>query len=160
MKHLLYRSVQVLGPIWRFFRNRGFCALLVRAVGMHDDLGRRGEGVARRYLRRQGWRIIAARSQELLGELDLVAVDQGTIVFVEVKTRRSLRAGSAAEAVDVRKQLRLARLALVYLKRHRLLGYPVRFDVLGLTWPRDAHRPQIAHFRNAFTSSLVQQLWG
>ncbi|MCP3691657.1 MAG: YraN family protein [Planctomycetaceae bacterium] len=160
MKHLLYWSVQVLGPIWRFFRNRGFRALPVRAAGVHDDLGRRGERVARRYLRRQGWRIIAARSQELLGELDLVAVDQGTIVFIEVKTRRSFRAGLPAEAVDVRKQLRLARLALVYLKRHRLLGYPVRFDVLGLTWPRDSRWPQIAHFRDAFTSSLVQQLWG
>ncbi len=75
MQHLLYWSVQVLGPIWRFFRNRGFSALLMRAVRIQGDLGRRGERVARRYLSRQGWRIIAARSRELFGELDLVAVD-------------------------------------------------------------------------------------
>ena len=160
MKHLLYWGVQILGPIWRFFRNRGFGALLLRAPGVQGDLGRRGERVARRYLRRQGWRIIVARSREILGELDLVAVDQGTIVFIEVKTRRSFRAGSPAEAVDVRKQRRLARLALVYLKRHGLLGHPVRFDVVGLTWPKDSRRPKIDHFRDAFSSSLVQQLWG
>ena len=160
MKHLLYRGAQVLGPIWRFFRNRGFGALLVRAAGAQGDLGKRGERVASRYLRRQGWRIIAARSRELLGELDLVAVDQGTIVFVEVKTRRSFRAGSPAEAVDVRKQRRLARLALVYLKRHGLLGHPIRFDVVGLTWPKGSRRPKLEHFRDAVRSSLVQQMWG
>jgi putative endonuclease len=111
-------------------------------------------------LKRQGWQILASRSQELLGELDLVAVDQGTIVFVEVKTRRSEQAGLPAEAVDDRKQRRLARLALVYLKRQRLLGYPVRFDVIGLTWPETSRRPMIKHVRGAFSSPLKNQLWG
>ena len=103
---------------------------------------------------------MASRSQELLGELDLVAVEQGTVVFVEVKTRRSAQAGLPLEAVDARKQRQLARLALVYLKRHRLLGYPVRFDVIGLTWPENLRRPVIRHIRAAFPSPLEDQLWG
>ena len=135
-------------------------AQMPRSHQRHHRLGLRGERAARKYLKRQGWRIVASRSRELLGELDLVAVDEGTIVFVEVKTRRSHQAGLPAEAVDQRKQVRLARLALVYLKRHRLLGYPVRFDVVGLTWPTTSRKPRIEHYRNAFLSPLDRQLWG
>ena len=160
MKDLLRWGVQLLGPICHRFRNWGLPALRVRRLRQPHSLGLRGEQVARRYLKRQGWQILASRSQELLGELDLVAVDQGTIVFVEVKTRRSQQAGLPAEAVDDRKQRRLARLALVYLKRQRLLGYPVRFDVIGLTWPETSRRPMIKHVRGAFSSPLKNQLWG
>ena len=63
----------------------------------------------------------------MLGEMDLIAVDQRTVVFVEVKTRKSHQAGHPAEAVGDAKQRRLTRLALGYLKRH---------DLLWLTRPR------------------------
>ena len=76
------------------------------------------------YLRRLGYKIVARRERGRLGELDLVAVDGRTVVFVEVKTRRSHDAGHPAEAVDPEKQRRLTRLALAYLKRHGLLEYP------------------------------------
>jgi putative endonuclease len=114
------------------------------------SLGQRGEAAAARHLSRQGLRVVARSSRSGLGEIDLVAIDGRTVVFVEVKTRRSTDAGHPAEAVDVPKQRRLTRLALGYLKRHGLLEYPARFDIVAVTWPADERRPTIEHFPNAF----------
>ena len=116
----------------------------------YRSLGERGERLAPRYLRRRGYKIVARRERGRLGELDLVAVDQRTVVFVEVKTRRSHDAGHPAEAVGVEKQKRLTRLALAYLKRHDLLECSARFDVLAITWPKLARKPRIEHIQNAF----------
>jgi len=115
-----------------------------------QPLGRQGEAAAARYLRRRGYRILARSDRLPPGELDLVALDGRTIVFVEVKTRRSADAGHPAEAVDEVKQRRLTRLAVTFLKRHGLLEYPARFDVVAITWPADRRRPVIEHFVNAF----------
>ena len=160
MKHLARWGAWVLGPIRRLGRFWGSSSFVLRRVETEVDLGQQGERWAQRYLKRQGCRILATRSRELGGELDLVVLDRRTIVFVEVKTRRSGRAGLPAEAVDRRKQVRLARLALVYLKRHRLLGHPARFDVIAIVWPQGVRRPRLKHYRNAFTSPLLSQLWG
>jgi putative endonuclease len=72
------------------------------------------------------------------------------VVFVEVKTRRSQDGGHPADAVGADKQRRMTRLALSYLKRHGLLDYPSRFDVVAVTWPEARRRPTIEHFKNAF----------
>ena len=85
-----------------------------------------------------------------MGEIDLVAVDERTVVFVEVKTRRSQDAGHPSDAVDLDKQRRLTRLALAYLKRHHLLEYPSRFDIVAVTWPENERNPKIEHLRGAF----------
>ena len=116
----------------------------------YQSLGRRGERAAERFLRRLGYKIVARRERGRMGELDLVAVDGRTIVFVEVKTRTSHKAGHPAEAVGPDKQLRLTRLALAYLKRHELLEHAARFDVLAVTWPAGAKKPKIDHIKNAF----------
>ncbi len=113
-------------------------------------LGYLGERAAEKYLKRKGYKIVARGLLLRGGELDLVAVDGRTIVFVEVKTRRSIEHGRPAEAVGPRKQGYLTRAALFYLKRHGLLEYPARFDVVAITWPQDAKRPTIEHFQNAF----------
>ena len=113
-------------------------------------LGQRGEAAAARYLRRRGYKVLARSDHFGPGELDLVMLDRRTIVFVEVKTRESHAAGHPAEAVDERKQRRLTRLAVTFLKRHRLLEYPARFDVVAITWPTDRRRPEIEHIENAF----------
>jgi len=114
------------------------------------SLGERGERAARRFLRRRGYRIVGYRQRDALGEIDLVAVDRRTVVFVEVKTRRSHDAGHPADAVDLAKQRRLTRLALAYLKRHALTDGAARFDVVAITWPDDGRRPTIEHIQNAF----------
>ena len=124
---------------WRWFRrNRG------------QTLGERGELAAARFLRRKGYRIVAHRDRDLLGELDLVAVDGRAIVFVEVKTRQSHRWGHPREAVDDAKQRRITRAALAYLKRHHLLEQAARFDVIAVTWPPGAREPIIEHYPHAF----------
>ncbi len=113
-------------------------------------LGQRGEAAAAGYLRRRGYRILARGDRFGPGELDLVALDRDTIVFVEVKTRQSHDAGHPAEAVDDVKQRRLTKLAVTFLKRHGLLERPARFDVVAVTWPAGKRRPAIEHLKNAF----------
>jgi putative endonuclease len=113
-------------------------------------LGQRGEAAAARYLRRRGYKVLARSDRFGPGELDLVMLDRKTIVFVEVKTRRSRDAGDPAEAVDDNKQRRLTRLAVTFLKRYGLLEQPARFDVVAVTWPEGRWRPKIEHIQNAF----------
>jgi putative endonuclease len=114
------------------------------------SFGDRGERLAARYLRRQGYKILARRYRTALGEIDLIARDGACIVIVEVKTRRSEGAGLPHEAVDLYKQAQLARLGLAFLKRHRLLEHPARFDVVSIVWEGAGAEPQIVHYRNAF----------
>lgn len=122
-------------------------------------LGQRGERAAARFLKRMGYVLVARSARDKAGELDIVAVDGRTIVFVEVKTRSSDIAGHPAEAVDEDKQQRLTRLALRYLKRHDLLEYRWRFDIVAVTWPPDQRRPTIEHFQNAFQPTDVGQMF-
>ena len=115
------------------------------------SLGQRGEQAAARYLERLGYTIVARSDRSRFGELDIVAVDGQTIVFVEVKTRRSRSAEARpADAVDEDKQRRIARLALLFMKRHELLEYGSRFDIVAVTWPAGSSTPHIEHFQHAF----------
>jgi putative endonuclease len=116
-------------------------------------LGQRGEDAAARYLKRLGYRILARHLDSPLGELDIVAVDGRTIVFVEVKTRTSTDAGHPADAIDERKERRMTQAALAYLKANGLLKYSARFDVVAITWPSNSRRPTIEHYESAFEST-------
>jgi len=116
-------------------------------------LGLRGEEAAARFLKRLGYQIVARGDRLKPGEIDLVAVDGRTVVFVEVKTRESADAGHPSEAVDAAKQRRLTRAAVTFLKHHRLLESPARFDVVAITWPAGQRRPTIEHIPNAFDAS-------
>ncbi|MCR4412802.1 MAG: YraN family protein [Thermoguttaceae bacterium] len=128
---------------------RALADLWNRAFGP-ATLGARGERAAAGYLKRQGCKIVARGDRGDLGEIDLVALDRHTIVFVEVKTRQSQQSGHPSEAVDAAKQRRLTRLALAWLKRRGLLDCPARFDVIAVTWPPGRGRPSIDHCKNAF----------
>lgn len=123
------------------------------------SLGRRGEDAAARYLKRKGYHILARGVDSPLGELDIIAVDDRTIVFVEVKTRRSNEAGHPAEAIDPRKERRMTQAALAYLKAQGLLKYAARFDVVAITWPADSRRPAIEHYQNAFSPTGFGQFF-
>ena len=112
--------------------------------------GDRGERAAAKYLKRQGFRIVSRNYATPWGEIDIVALDGATIVFVEVKTRQSIAAGHPFEAVNHEKQSKLTRMALVYLKKYKLLEHPARFDVVSIIWPEGSRNPEITHFRNAF----------
>jgi putative endonuclease len=112
--------------------------------------GDRSERAADRYLRRQGYRIIARNYVCKLGELDRVAVDGRTIVFVEVRSTEGDDVMRPAESVDRVKQRRLTDLALHFLREKRLLGQSARFDVLAICWPPGHREPDIVHYANAF----------
>jgi putative endonuclease len=127
--------------------------------GRLPSLGKQGEDAAAKFLRRQGFRILARSVDSPLGELDIVAVDGRTVVFVEVKTRRSSDAGHPTEAVDSRKEQRMTQAALAYLKANRLLNYAARFDVVAITWPEDARQPTIEHYKNAFSPVGIGQFF-
>jgi putative endonuclease len=116
------------------------------------SLGCQGEQLACQYLRRQRYKIVARGLRTRWGEIDIVAIDQRTVVFVEVKTRRHDPDGRLAEVVDQVKQERMTRGALAYLKQHRLLNNPCRFDVITILWPRDAG-PELRHYRHAFEAA-------
>jgi putative endonuclease len=124
-----------------------------------QSLGQRGEREATSFLKRQRYKILHRGYRILGGELDIVAVDGRTVVFVEVKTRATHAAGHPAEAVDLHKQTQLTQLALAYLRRYRLLDYSTRFDVIAITWPPDQRRPTIEHFKNAFEATGSGQMF-
>jgi uncharacterized protein (TIGR00252 family) len=84
---------------------------LVTRLRTELPLGRRGERAAEKYLKRNGYRIVARNFRASGAEIDLVAIDGETLVFVEVKTRRSRSAGAPEDAVDERKQSRMRRAA-------------------------------------------------
>ncbi len=111
--------------------------------------GNRGERVAARFLKKSGYRILARQARNQIGEIDLIARDGETIVFVEVKTRSSSSTGHPSEAVDLQKQKQLTRTALAWLKRRNLLDHRCRFDVVSIIW-KDGSKPVIEHFIYAF----------
>lgn len=115
-------------------------------------LGAAGESVAARLLERRGFRIVEANVRCRLGEIDLVAVDAGVIVFVEVKSNRGGRFGAPEEMVTPFKQRRLTRLAAWYLQRRGWLGRPARFDVVAVDWEA-AGAARVRHFRDAFPAT-------
>jgi len=136
--------------MWRFMRPM---LAQFRSWVRPRTLGERGEREACRYLQRLGYIIVARTTRFRRGELDIVAVDGRTVVFVEVKTRRSTDPGDALEAVTPEKQRRLTRAALLFLKRHRLLEHSARFDVLAVTWNDPGKPPEIQHIQNAFEAA-------
>lgn len=110
-------------------------------------LGRR-ERAAEKYLRRNGYRIVARNFRAAGAEIDLVAMDGETLVFVEVKTRRSRIAGAPEEAVDERKQTRMRRAAEVFARRYRADEIEMRFDIAAVD--ASGRRLEIELLRNAF----------
>jgi putative endonuclease len=131
-----------------------FLALGWRRLFPKRTLGQRGERAAAKFLKRRGYKILAVGDRlKHRDELDIVAADGRTVVFVEVKTRTSQTQGHPAEAVDAAKQRRLTKLAVTFLKRHALLDYSARFDVIAVTWPENARKPRIEHIENAFEAA-------
>lgn len=112
--------------------------------------GRLGEAWAIDYLVRQGYEIVETNYRQPFGEVDIIAREQGTLVFIEVKTRRSRRFGGPVAAVDGRKQRQLSRIAQHYLVRHRLGDSAARFDVVGVILDGDNRPVEVELIRDAF----------
>lgn len=113
------------------------------------EMGRRGEDAAAAYLERVGMVVEARNWRCPVGEIDIVARDGTCLVLVEVKTRRSERAGTPEEAVSPTKQRRLVRLAGAYAQGRARPADAMRFDVVAIRVLAD-DRALLRHYRGAF----------
>ena len=115
------------------------------------EIGRRGEALAAELLRAKGLTIVERNFRCRAGEIDLVALDGPTLVFVEVRSRRGDRAGTPLESVDPRKRARVTRVARHFLATRGLAEQDVRFDVVGIRF--DQEPPAVEHLSAAFDAT-------
>ena len=142
MIRLLLRAVDSL-------RDRGRRRVWTRDLAS----GRRGEDLAHRLLQEKGFRVVARnyRARSGAGEIDLVAWERDTLVFVEVKSRSTEEFGAPDRAVDREKRLALVRAAREYARRANVEWRRVRFDVVSVIL---VDPPALAHTRDAFAPGL------
>ena len=112
--------------------------------------GQQGEALAVAYLQQQGYQIQHQNYRCRYGEVDIIAWDEATLVFVEVKTKGHLRFGAPQSMVDWRKQQKLTRVAMAYVQQQALRDTPVRFDVVAIVWGAEAP-PEVTHLPAAFS---------
>jgi putative endonuclease len=115
-------------------------------MGDPQGLGRRGEDAAAAYLMHAGMVVVHRNWRCRYGEIDIVALEGGTLVFCEVKTRRGTTFGIPLDAVTRQKVARLRRLVSVYLAERGGHPGPVRIDAIGILWGRD-DRLSLEHLR-------------
>ncbi len=113
------------------------------------NLGKYGEDLAAAYLKKKGFLIIVRNYRQKTGEVDIIANDGETLVFIEVKTRSSLLFGQPFEAVTPAKQKQLNRIALEYITRNKIKAQAARFDVISILIEKNK-QPKINHLQNCF----------
>ncbi len=112
-------------------------------------LGKFGEQAAVKFLKKQKYRIVDCNFRVKQGEIDIIAKEKGTLVFIEVKTRSGIGFGFPSESVTFRKRRQIARAAQAYLSLNNLHNSPARFDVVSVLLDNKG-QPEIELIRNAF----------
>jgi putative endonuclease len=112
-------------------------------------LGKKGEELAVEFLQKKGYTIVERGYRRFRGELDIIALDRATLVFVEVKTRAGTEFGLPEEAVIPAKQNQIKRIAQGYVMERGFGDSNCRFDVLAILF-NDEGNPLITHFEDAF----------
>jgi putative endonuclease len=120
-----------------------------RSAMDNKSLGERGEEIAAAYLKGLKFTIVERNFRCKAGEVDIIAREGKTLVFVEVKTRRNLSFGPPQLALTPFKQRQISKAALTWLAKKKLFGASARFDVIAILLP-DHEVPIIDHIRNAF----------
>lgn len=113
------------------------------------DIGKDGEEIAAKYLLENGFEILERNYQYGHGEIDIVAKDEGVLVFVEVKTRKNLEFGEPEYAINKKKIQQIKKMAELYLFDKEIEEIDCRFDVVAVLMENQSH-PQITHYKNAF----------
>ena len=113
------------------------------------SLGKKGEVLARKHLKKLGYRILEQNYRCRFGEIDLIAKHNGYLVFVEVKTRSGLQFGQPSEAVTRSKRQQISKVALEYIAKNDLRDSPARFDVVTVLH-QDGMSPTIEIIPGAF----------
>lgn len=116
-----------------------------------NDIGQQAEAFAKAYLLKQGLKFIQANFHCKLGEIDLIMSDQDSLVFIEVKARKTHLFGSGLEAVNSSKQQKLIKASQVYLQQQHLLEHPCRFDVISIR-SHDGQMSLEQWLKNAFSN--------
>jgi len=112
------------------------------------ELGKKGEEVALRFLKKNGYRLIEQNYVCKMGEMDIIGKEKDTLVFIEVKTRTSREFGPPQLAVNAWKQRQLSKVALNYLNEKRLKDVKARFDVVAILLGQE--REEIELIKDAF----------
>jgi putative endonuclease len=117
-------------------------------MARHNETGKQGEALARRYLLDLGWQLLETNWRCGRAEIDFIAMDGDVLVFLEVKTRRTTTYGAPEEGVSDRKMELMVHAAGVYMEQ---IGHnwEIRFDVISIFWPQ-GREPEINHLRDAF----------
>ena len=110
-------------------------------------LGEKGECLAVKFLKKNGYKIIEKNYKTAIGEIDIIARDDDVLAFVEVKTRESLEFGQPFESVNSNKRRKISNVAMLYLKRLRDIPQ-CRFDVVSICYK--SRRPQLELIKDAF----------
>jgi len=116
---------------------------------MNKNLGIKGEKLAAELVESEGYKLIMANYICRLGEIDLIARDNDTLVFIEVRTRKSDKFGLPQETVNLKKQKKIRQVAQYYLKYNNLSGVKCRFDVVGIVW-KEGQKPKAELIKDAF----------
>lgn len=111
-----------------------------------QDFGKKGEEIASKYLNDNGYEVIKQNFRCKLGEIDLIAIKNNTIIFVEVKTRSNTKFGTPEQAVNSNKRKHILRTSQVFLAQNRLNNYDLRFDVISVYMNGDIYK--IEHFED------------
>ena len=121
-------------------------------MAKHNELGKRGEEIAQKYLEDKGYNILEVNWKAGRAEIDLIAKHNNILIFIEVKTRSNTLFGNPERAVNAKKEALLIRAAHAYLHK---IDYEeeVRFDVISVVIPKD-DRVEITHFEDAFFPGL------
>jgi putative endonuclease len=112
------------------------------------SLGSEGEFLAEQFLRKKGYSIVAHNYKTRIGEIDIIARDGETIVFVEVKTRSDDTFCEPYESVNMAKRAKMKKVASLYLQKQKK-EFPARFDVISITCQKNGQKA-IRHIRDAF----------
>jgi putative endonuclease len=116
-------------------------------------LGAQAEALAAQLLEERGLRILERNWRRPQGEVDLVADDHGVLVFIEVRSRTGEDHGHPLETVDARKRQRVVRAARLYLQEYEGTANEFRFDVVGITFPKEGGSPVLLYIEDAFRVS-------
>ncbi|MGQ4806858.1 hypothetical protein NKDENANG_00194 [Candidatus Entotheonellaceae bacterium PAL068K] len=116
--------------------------------------GQQGEQIAADYLQQQGYLIQQQNYRCRRGEIDLIAWDGATLVFVEVKTKSRAAFGAPQAMVHRRKQQTIVRVAMMYVQQYRVQNTALRFDVVAITFPIGG-LPEVTHVPDAFSPPIA-----
>lgn len=119
---------------------------ILKMVDQRKNLGKWGEQKAKEYLIKQGYHFITGNWQNRLGEIDLVMKDRETLVFIEVRTKRSHKYGTSIESINEKKQQQMVKMANAFLRYKQWWEIPIRFDVVTIDQHEGVY--QLRHHKN------------